>query len=401
MRSGQSLWTQTLVLTSLLLWETLRASESPVSVPAPELLIHSSSGDSVVLVCRASEGHRGVLFKLFKLRDEVDSKELPPTEEVLFTVQRGGATKSELFCCMYKNQQGLYSAASPYFSVQPLTDVVPTTGAPTLPPPILSVEPSGGTVESGDTLHFRCSVPALQSAHKPSAFILLRAASGGDSVISQHRDSQVGTFSVGPVKQGEGGEYACFYHMTSGEDVVNSTFSNKIQIMVKGDLPAPTLVLQHHTQVWHMLCTGSPSYPGAVFTLYLVDSRLPVASYHVPVTSHETAFPVPVQDTLLALYQCQYSVLLGGKWTNSERSRPLAISKGLPHAPSPDVSAVDWPLILGSFSAVVLFLCSLGLLLLVVRKRVKAASDKKKERMEAKFWTQVHAKDHVVGMGRR
>ncbi|XP_061627545.1 uncharacterized protein LOC133477142 isoform X2 [Phyllopteryx taeniolatus] len=405
MRSGQSLWIQTLLLTSLQLWETLWASTSPLNLPAPKLLIRSWSRDSVVLVCRASGGHRGVLFRLFRFRQEVDSMELSPTEEVLFTVQRSEATQPELFCCMYKNQQGLYSAVSPYLPIQHPTDVAPTLAVPTLPPPILSVEPPSGMVERGDTLYFRCSVPALRSAYKPSAFSLLRAASGGESVISQHHDTRVsnleyqeGVFSVGPLSQGEGGEYACFYHLTSGEDVVNSTVSNKIQITVKGYLPVPTLVLQHHTQVWHMLCTGSPSYPGAVFTLYLPDSRLPVASHHVPVTSHETTFPVPVQDTLLALYQCQYSVLLGGKWTNSERSRPLAVSKGLPPPSTPDVSAIDWPLILGSFSAVVLFLCSLGLLLVVVHKRVKAAADKKKKRMEAKFWTHVHTKDHVVDL---
>lgn len=103
--------------------------------------------------------------------------------------------------------------------------------------------------------------------------------------------------------------------------------------MCPDDLPVPTLVLQQHAQVWHMLCTGSPAYPGAVFTLYLMDSQLPVDSHHVQITSHKSAFAMPVQDTLMALYQCQYSVLLGGMWINSERSRPLAISKGIDFAP--------------------------------------------------------------------
>ncbi|XP_051940644.1 uncharacterized protein LOC127613586 [Hippocampus zosterae] len=339
MRSGRSLLIQTLLLTSLQLWGTLWASTSPQNPPAPELRIHSRSRDSVVLVCRTSEGHHGVLFKLFRYTKEVDSVELSPSEEVLFTVQLKVATEPELFCCMYKNQQGLYSAFSPYLKTEHQTDVAPTQALPSLPPPVLSVEPPGGMVERGDILHFSCSVPALQSTYKPTSFILLRASSGRESIISQHHDvrtsnleSQPGVFSVGPVKQGEGGEYACLYYTTSGVDIVNSTISNKIQITVRDDLPIPTLVLQQHAQVWHMLCTGSPAYPGAVFTLYLMDSQLLVDSHHVQITSHKSAFAMPVQDTLMALYQCQYSVLLGGKWINSERSHPLAISKGIDFA---------------------------------------------------------------------
>ncbi|XP_057699952.1 uncharacterized protein LOC130920624 isoform X2 [Corythoichthys intestinalis] len=402
MRSRRSLWIQTLLLTSLPIWGTLWASTSPSNPPAPELLIRSRSGNSVVLVCRASEGHLGILFRLFRFRQEVDSLERSSTKEVLFTVQLN-ATKPELFCCLYKNQQGLYSAVSPYLTIQHQPNVIPTLAVPTLPPPVLSVEPRNGMVERGDIVYFRCSVPALQSDLKPTSFILLKASSGEESMTSQHYDVQVsnlesqpGVFSVGPVTKGEDGEYACLYHMRRGENIINSTVSNNIHIHVKDALPVPTLVLQQHTQVWHMVCRGSAAYPGAVFSLYLLDSKLPVASHHLQVTSHETIFPLPVQDTLVALYQCQYSIFLGGQWTNSERSQPLAVSKVLPPPPQKDISGVDWPLILGSLSAVVLFLCSLALLVVVVHKKVKVKADQQKKRLEAKFWTQVHAKDHVV-----
>lgn len=93
-------------------------------------------------------------------------------------------------------------------------------------------------------------------------------------------------------------------------------------------LPVPTLVLQQQTEVWHLLCTGSPAYPGAVFSLYLADNELPLATHHATVIHHQATFPVPVQDTPMALYQCQYSVLLGRKWSDSERSLPLAVTGG-------------------------------------------------------------------------
>nr|XP_049575654.1 uncharacterized protein LOC125968531 isoform X2 [Syngnathus scovelli] len=397
MQSGRSLWRQKLLLTSFALWTTLWVPTSARSPPAPELGIRSWSRASVALFCRASEGHRGILFKLFRFTVEVDAVELSPTEEVLFNVHPSVTGEPELFCCMYKNQQGLYSPFSPYLSIKHPTNVSPTLAVPTLPPPVLSVDPPGGTVERGDMLSFSCSIPALPSAYSPTSFLLLWSSSNGETVSSQYHDagvskleSQAGVFSVGPVKRGEGGEYACIYRTATAGDIFNSTLSNKIGITVRDDLPVPTLVLQRDKQVWHMLCAGSPAYPGPVFTLYLLDRQLPVVSQQAHLTSHKITFPVPVQDTLVALYECQYSVLLGGKWSHSERSRPLAISK--------DVSSVDWPLILGCLSTVVLFLCSLALLVVVVLKKVKAAADEKKKRLEAKFWIEVHAKDPVVDL---
>lgn len=93
-------------------------------------------------------------------------------------------------------------------------------------------------------------------------------------------------------------------------------------------LPLPILVLQQQTDVWRLVCIGSPAYPGAVFSLYLVDNELPLATQHAKVIYHQAAFPVPVQDTAVALYQCQYSVLLESNWSHSTRSRHLAVRKG-------------------------------------------------------------------------
>lgn len=93
-------------------------------------------------------------------------------------------------------------------------------------------------------------------------------------------------------------------------------------------LPLPTLVLQQQTDVWHLVCIGSPAYPGAMFSLYLVHNELPVATQHAKVIYHQATFSVPVQDTPVALYQCQYSVLLGSNWSHSERSRHLAVTQG-------------------------------------------------------------------------
>ncbi|XP_034045017.1 uncharacterized protein LOC117526994 isoform X2 [Thalassophryne amazonica] len=288
-KSGRSLWKYTLFFTFLQLWGRISASTSPPNLPAPVLEVLSRSSTSVVLVCRAPVGHHGVLFMLYRMREQVDSQEHQPgTQEVHFSVSMKDSSldERELFCCLYKNNQGFYSAFSPY----------------------------------------------LQLDHN--------------------------------------------------QDL----------------LPVPTLLLQQQTDMWHLVCRGSPAYPGAVFSLYLVGSVIPVTTHHAHWNSHQATFPVPVQDSLLAHYQCQYSVLLGSKWANSERSLPLDVVKGISPPPEPEASGVDWPLVLGSLSAVVLFLCSVALTIVVAHRKVKASAEEKKKRQEAQFWAQVHSKDHVIDL---
>ncbi|XP_026214607.1 uncharacterized protein LOC113161313 [Anabas testudineus] len=414
---GRSLWIYTLLFTSLQLWRGLSASESCTTLPKPMLHIYLKSKDSVVLVCRTPEGHRGVVFRLYRLREEVDSKELQSSvDEVQFTVSvnNGDSGEDELFCCLYKDRQGCYSAFSPYLTLKHQRDAAPSPSTPSLPPPLLSVEPSSGVVKRGDMLSFSCSVPDLPSQSQSKSgsnnlptYLLLKAAerTGTTSVIQQPRASQVsspeprpGVFTVGPVSGGEQGEYTCLYQVTNRRRLVNSTVSNVVQVTITDMLPLPMLVLQQQTDVWHLVCTGSPAYPGAVFSLYLVDDDLPVATQHSNAFNHQATFAVPVQDTPVVLYQCQYSVLLGSSWHHSERSRHLAVNRGIFPPSKSDMPGLYWPLVLGSCSAVVLFLCSVALVVVVVHRKVKAVAEKKKKRQEAQFWSQVHAKDHVVDL---
>ncbi|XP_054460393.1 uncharacterized protein LOC129095837 isoform X2 [Anoplopoma fimbria] len=283
---GQSLWIYTLLFTSLQLWGRILASTTSPP-PVPTLKISSRSKNFVVLACRTPEGHRGDMFMLYRYTEKMDSKELQSgAEEVLFNVTVNEGDPAQLFCCLYKDQDGPYSPFSPFLQLESLKDA----------------------------------------------------------------------------------------------------------------LPVPTLVLQQQTDVWHLLCTGSPAYPGAVFSLYPADNETPVATQHAALINHQVTFPVPVQDTLMALYQCQYEVKLGDQWSKSELSVLLAVTKGIPPPPSTDLSAVDWPLVLGSISTVVLFLCSVALVVVVAHRKVKAAAKRKKKRQESQFWTQVHAKDHVVDL---
>ncbi|XP_035494084.2 uncharacterized protein LOC118313017 isoform X2 [Scophthalmus maximus] len=388
---GRSLWIYTLMFTFLQVWGRLSTSTSSPILPAPTLDIYLRSKDAVVLVCEVPRGQRGVLFMLYRLREEVGSQELPSgAEEVQFTVRVKEEALGEFFCCLYKDRGGRYSAFSPYLQLEHQNEADPTRSMPSPPPPVLSVEPSTGVVKCGETLSFSCTVPALpppsqsrsRYPNRPVTFLLLMTAepTGPTSVLLQAQASlvsspgpQSGVFTVGPVRGGEGGRYTCIYQITKKRQLVNSTVSNVIQVTVADMLPRPTLVLHQQTDVWHLLCTGSPAYPGALFSLYLADTELPVASHQAKVTHHQATFPVPVQDAPVVLYQCQYSVLLGKTWSSSERSQPLAVTGGVPPPPSV-LSGVDWPLVLGSSSAVVLFLCSVALVVVVAHRKERKHS---------------------------
>ncbi|KAF3687538.1 hypothetical protein EXN66_Car003210 [Channa argus] len=416
---GQSFWIYTLVFTSLQLWSTGSLSASTcTTLPRPTLDIYMRTEDSVVLLCRAPKGRHGVLFSLHMVQKQVDSTELMTSaEDVQFTVNvtEGDSGQDNLFCCLYKDQEGCYSAFSPYLKLEHQNDAGPTPSIPSFPHPVLTVEPSSGVAKRGDILSFTCSIPVLQPQsrflstykHKPMTFLLVRTAgrSRRTSVSSQPQASQVsshepqpGVFTVGPVKGGEEGEYTCLYQITKKRRQVNSTVSNVVQVTITDMLPLPTLVLEQQTEVWHLLCTGSPAYPGAQFSLLLADKELPVAVQHVKAIHHQATFPVPVQDTAVALYQCQYSVLLKSDWSHSERSRPLAVTKEIPPPSSSALSSMDLPLVLGFFSAVVLFLCAVAFVTALACRKVKAAAEKKEKRQETQLWSQVHAKDHIVDL---
>ncbi|CAG5941992.1 unnamed protein product, partial [Menidia menidia] len=338
------------------------ASSTAYTLPPPSLNIYSRSKDSVVLICQAPEGHFGIRFMLYNKTEQVDSMDFQPAaREVQFTVEMKGweLGKRYLFCCLYRSREGFYSAFSPY----------------------LQLERQTREIKRGETLSFRCMVPthpnqsqsqSQSQSKKPATFLLLRTDkhSGLTSVIPQppsgqvsNSETQPGVFTLGPVLGGEEGEYTCLYQITKKRGMINSTVSNVVQITITDMLPAPTLTLQRQTDVWHLLCSGSPAYPGGVFSLFLAGDELPVATHLAKMMHHEVIFQVPVQDTAVALYQCQYSVMLMKMWSHSPRSIPLSVTRG-----------VDWPLVLGSVSAAVLFLCSLALVVVVAQRKGRRRS---------------------------
>ncbi|KAJ3614384.1 hypothetical protein NHX12_017958, partial [Muraenolepis orangiensis] len=335
--------------------------------------------------------------------------------EAEFRVNTPDHQQRQLYCCLYKDALGIYSRFSPYLSLeqqQPLPPGAAPTSSPAPPPsPVLSVEPPSGRVRRGQMLSFHCSLPVTQRQPqrqsqpglKPLIFLLVKEGlmTGDTSLVIQPQANrtadamaQLRAFNVGPVQGKEGGSYACMYQFSKRRRLVNSTVSNIIQVTVTDLLPRPTLTLQQQEGVWHLSCQGSAAYPGSRFFLYRSDIKLTVATHRASMSSHQNAFPIPVQvDQAVAQYECSYSILLGKHLSDSERSLSLQVAQGLP--------SVDWPLVAGSFSAVILFIAAVVLLLFAVHRKVRGATTEKKRREEAVFWSRGQGKDHMADLAPR
>ncbi|XP_048870112.1 uncharacterized protein LOC125742277 [Brienomyrus brachyistius] len=198
--------------------------------------------------------------------------------------------------------------------------------------------------------------------------------------------------------------FCCLYQ---DQDKVYSQFS---QYMKPAELlPAPSLSLTSQDPIDEteisLECVGSPSYPGALFSLFHLGSSHPVISQKASTTRHSARFSPPSGQNQ---YQCQYSVHLGPDVKKSERSAPITLygitetnlntAAVPPPAASDDGGKVDWPLIAGSLSASILFTAALGCLGFAVYKKVKALAEERRKREEALFWNHMHATDHVVDL---
>ncbi|XP_073809751.1 uncharacterized protein isoform X1 [Danio rerio] len=366
----------------------------PSVAPAPVLTQTGTRGSSVELLCRAPEGHAGLEFKLFKLRQLIETiKHTTKQQEAHFTLSLGGNDKEKEnhYCCQYEN-----SMFSMY--MQPKLEAVDVSPPPS---PHLVVEPSGGHVVPGQTLSFHCQAPDDPQKQSPKAFLLLRRAKGGPGsliapakLVSQSQESR---FSVTTEGQEDGGEYVCLYQLKVPK-TVNSTASQPVHITVI-ELPVPTLALSHHEDKV-LECVGSPAYPNAFFSLFRVGVLSPQANHQGSLTQHSAKFPIPARYEHGMQYQCQYSVSLANTQAYSKMSTPLSVPciTGYHECTQASTGNTDLALIVGSVSAGVLFFMVVSLLGFAVHRHIKNTTERRRQRERGKFWQHVHSKDHIVDL---
>lgn len=86
----------------------LSASEHSVP-PAPILTQTAVRGSSLELICQAPQGYGGLVFKLFKIRQQVDTVEhLTEQQSAHFMLTGKDTEKENLYCCQYENS--MYSS---------------------------------------------------------------------------------------------------------------------------------------------------------------------------------------------------------------------------------------------------------------------------------------------------
>ncbi|KAL7890992.1 hypothetical protein AOLI_G00004680 [Acnodon oligacanthus] len=359
----------------------------PSSPPSPELIQVQVSSPIVLLQCRAPAGHGGRLFKLYRLREQVDMVQSETKlTQAEFRVQGGAVEQENHYCCQYDN-----SAISQYLTIR---------AAPRpITPPHLSVTPPAGHVLPGKVLDFHCQAPPPSPGNPPPIFLLMRRQSRADSDQEVGRSSDP-HFRVGPVSQADRGTYTCIYQLTLPEGVQKSAPSLPVSIKITAHLPAPLLSNDHEDV---LLCMGSSSYPGAHFYLYHQGAELPIETQQAQMIEHSARFTVKTEGW----YQCQYGVRLGTAWAHSERSSTVKLpcTVGSPscspsgYTPPPTAGGkVDLALIIGSVSAALLFLLVLIILGFAVHKHAKAAAAKRRQSEQNAFWQQFYFKDHIVDL---
>ncbi|XP_053353696.1 uncharacterized protein LOC128526135 [Clarias gariepinus] len=367
--------------------------------PSPELVqlstgvssdVSSGLSSGVWIRCQAPPGHSGRVFELYRVRSLVDSRRFDTEHSHAdFRLNTDGAN-TEIYCCRYD-----LSMYSPYTRLHP-----PSRPSTPLAPPQLSVKPPDGRVQRGQVIEFHCQ--ALPTP-VPVAFVLQKQHGEGEEIqfVSHSTNPQ---FWVGPVGVADRGMYTCFYVVNIPQGNQSSAPSAPVSVTVRVDLPAPLL---SEGEEGVLVCTGSPSYPGAHFSLFQQGSSLPLATQSAQNIQHIVQFAAAGRRRKGGGYQCQYSVLLGNNWEHSELSSPITLTciTGSPScSPSstdthtPHTGSVDVALVCGSVSAALLFLMVLIVLALGIRKYAKIAANKKRQREQEQFWQQVHRRDHVVDL---
>ncbi|XP_051985884.1 uncharacterized protein LOC127646362 [Xyrauchen texanus] len=371
------------------------AAGQPSVLEAPTLTQVAVRVSSVELVCQAPQGYGGFIFKLFKVQQLIDTvQHSTKQQEARFVLRENNTDNTNLYCCQYENSMySSYMKPDPKFSIS------------TPPPPHLVVEPSSSHAMLGKTLSFHCQAsPTPQEL--PEAFLLLQRARGTPgSMVAPFKlvsQSQQSRFSVRITGHEDGGEYMCLYQITlPNTGQVNSTASQPVYINVI-ELPVPTLSISH--QGGEVLeCVGSPSYPQAFFSLFIVGTPSHYATHQASPTQHSARFPILTQYEHNTMFQCQYSVQLGNSWAYSKMSIPVTLPCITGHhlctpSSADNTGNTDLALIVGSLSAGVLVLMVVSLLGFAIHKHVKATAVSRWQREQEKLWNRVHSRDHIVDL---
>ncbi|XP_042160317.1 uncharacterized protein LOC112238540 isoform X3 [Oncorhynchus tshawytscha] len=130
----------------------------------------------------------------------------------------------------------------------------------------------------------------------------------------------------------------------------------------------------------------------------------PQASLVSHSTAQTGAFHLgPVRGGEGGSYTCLYQVTVPRQGpANSTASHPVLVTvtekTTISPSSSPGLTGVDWPLVLGCLSVVVLFFIVLVGVGVAVQRKVKVMGEEKRKREGALLWAKLHSGDHVLDL---
>ncbi|XP_031419901.2 uncharacterized protein LOC116219904 isoform X2 [Clupea harengus] len=280
------------------------------------------------------------------------------------------------------------------------SDPRPVSGPPAPPPPVPSLTQ---LLSVGDRLVFLCEAP---DGHHGLFFELFGNKTLVDTV--QHQTEECGAiFTVNRKDVTQEKPFCCLYMDARRMPSAFSTYVYAKLDEEASPLPPPVLEssssevqrgqmlsfncsapLCLRPKLFQLLRRSAGSAGSAGSPLDLLGPGAVVSSSPDPI------FRVGPLDG--GLYSCLYQMSLPTD-LRIISSASQAVQVTVLHEPNTD-EPTDWPFIVGALTAAVLFLAVVVGLSLAVHKKVREVAQEKKRREDAKFWSTVHARDHVVDL---
>ncbi|XP_062891027.1 uncharacterized protein LOC134338836 isoform X3 [Mobula hypostoma] len=286
---------------------------------------HFMRGENIKIHCRAASYFPGNTFYLFKLGEEVEIAKKTATKHfshVGFSIVNASVEVTGSYVCAYQVER----FGTMYTSARSLSIEVIVTGK--YPEPTITVNPQRDSFFVGDRVQVECVVPR----NIPTTQVYIQMRHDHIAEIIRSRFSVSGaSATLENLTVGARLNFTCMYQGRMRRRIVNSTWSDALQLTITDRPPKPRLAvdrqdpstLQKQIQV---TCRRTGGYRGITFHLYKDGSAEPIAFQDVRQTRTSARFDIDnLNETNSGNYTCGYEIEWMGNRYNSERSDPIGI----------------------------------------------------------------------------
>ncbi|XP_072883999.1 scavenger receptor cysteine-rich type 1 protein M130-like [Hemitrygon akajei] len=286
---------------------------------------HFMTGEKIKIHCRAASYFPGNTFYLFKLGEEVEIAKQTATKHfshVAFSIVNASVEVTGSYVCAYQVER----FGTTYASTKSLSIEVIVTGK--YPKPTITVRPQRDTLFVGDRVQVECVVPR----NIPTTQVYIQKRHDHIVEIIRSRFSVSGaSATLENLTVGARLNFTCMYQGRMRGRIVNSTWSDALQLAITDRPPKPRLAVDRQDPSMlqkqiRVTCRRTKGYSGITFHLYKDGSAEPIAFQHVQKTRTSARFDIDnLDETNSGNYTCGYEIEWMGNRYNSERSDPIGI----------------------------------------------------------------------------